>query len=1389
MRVSPIASHAAGEAILSADRMRGNFHRVFGLWLTLSLACWAQGPQKNPVWFNQPQFFALDYGSDFPYQSPLNSVPYTGEIFGTSILETSIPDSELEPIVASWHSQGGLYFFVEDLYAPYDNGSPPANWDSFRMRNLDGAYIDYGGFYGATPVYSLSGPVFRQALLTAALHAVDLGGDGITFDDSTGQLSVILGSPDASGSFDSVTMAAFQAYLQQSFTPSQLLSQFGISDIGNFNYASYIRANSLTTTWNRQPLTGLARQFYLFKRQEELNFLRKLISTTKQYAQQKYGRNFLFAFNDGDDADGYFLNDVMDFEFQEAAYIRGQDHPFRGVDTKAWKGWKSPNVVLPSPMGAGFGPGAAPYLSGPTVNLERVLIADIQAAGGMNVSPIELNLSDGTPEPVDLSVVSLYANFIRNNPQLMTQTTTNAQTLLLQSAPSLLETLGASAEAAPGLGRTDYIGTGRLLLDSGINYDSLFLPDTSYSQLSVLAPGALMPYKVVIAPYSWALDDNQVSVLLAYAQQGGTLIIDGHFANSQPDGTPASRPNVQAIMAVPGAQPYGSGTILITNAQYGIQYRSNKGSVQVPVRAAFTSLLAPYVTPDVVVTQPPAQIHEPGVGAFFYRDVNGHALVHLVNYDYNDSADQFVTKANIQVQVQVGLQQVNAVALRSPDIVGAQSLPFTQNGSTVTVTVPQVYAWDILYFELSTLAPVINSTTPAATLGAVGGNSLTFGVQASEVDGNPLTYTWSVNGQLVANVFTPSYTLQLPVTAGGLYIITVSVTDGARVTENSWTINVKGSHLPMVLFDETNGEVYSIDLATAGTLNPGHTGSVSYAVLAQAIQPLYTTSRLTAGSITPQSLSGVSTLVLAAPTRQLSTEEQLTISTFVQNGGGLIFMTLAGLDNTSINSLLGPWGISIDNTLILSPAGSAFFAFNDASNPALPPYADFQTNHAGSLNISPPAVSLVQTDKTAWKSLSGQPTQQPGDPSGPFTLIGSAQYGSGRVFVVSDSSAFDDGSLCCSGSTPPNIPIFVSGLAWVSAPSNPAPAPPGPPNVSVSSISLSAGKTSFAYTLGGSAPATQAVNISNAGGGTLAWSAASNSPWLTVSPASGMGAGTLTLGINTSGLSAQTYNGGIAITAAGAANSPQTIFVALSVSAPPVFVAGVPNSASYAAGPIAPGELVTIAGSMLGPSRGVPGGVDPSTGKMVTQLAGTSVTFNGVAAPLLYVSATQVNAVVPYEVAGCTQATLKVQFQGTSSPGTSLPCASVAPGLFTLSGSGIGQAAAANQNGALNGPSSPAAAGSYVTVYFTGGGQTNPPGVTGSIVGTSVLKWLTQTATVTVGGVAATVAFDGAAPAFIDGLLQLNIQLSPNTPSGNAQPVVVTVGNVSSPATATLAVQ
>jgi uncharacterized protein (TIGR03437 family) len=91
-------------------------------------------------------------------------------------------------------------------------------------------------------------------------------------------------------------------------------------------------------------------------------------------------------------------------------------------------------------------------------------------------------------------------------------------------------------------------------------------------------------------------------------------------------------------------------------------------------------------------------------------------------------------------------------------------------------------------------------------------------------------------------------------------------------------------------------------------------------------------------------------------------------------------------------------------------------------------------------------------------------------------------------------------------------------------------------------------------------------------------------------------------------------------------------------------------------------------------------------------------------------------------------------------------------------------------------------------VYFTGGGSTNPAGVTGSVTGL-VVKKLTQTAAVTVADQPATVSFAGAAPTFLDGVGQLNIRLADNTPPGPAQPLILTIGINSTPATATIAVR
>ena len=788
------------------------------------------------MWFNKPQFFTYYDGIFFRTDPGLGQVPFTGEMFGVYLFPNSDTNANLQQEVNAWQSRGGVYFFASDLLIRVDS-STPADWDSFRMRTIDGAYLNLGGVYASynTPMYSLSSPVFQATLKAAAMRAVDLGADGMTFDDTIGQLYEIEGDPHSSGSFDTVTMAAFQSYLQQKYSAATLLQQFGIPNIASFNYGAYINANSITETWNSQPFSGLSREFYLFKRQELLNFLLDLVISTKQYALQTYGRNFLFNCNEGDDPQGYFITEMMDLEYAELPEIRGGDHPFAAVDVKAWKGWKNSITVKPAAMDPSWSSTTPPF-AGPTVNLERVLIADEAAAGAMSGATVQLNEALGDPQPVNLSVVSSYANFILSNPQLMSQTTTPASVALIESATSMLGGLFVSpAEPNPWNGPRDYFGTGRLLLDSGITYNSVFLPDTTYSQLPPLTLGTLTPYKVVIAPSAWALDENQVSVLLQYAQQGGILVIFGSFGNSEEDASAANRPQL-AILPQTGAIAYGAGQIVVTQQTFGVTYENGNNVTQLQTLASFQAFLAPYIQPDVTVSGVTGIIHEPGITPFHYLDSNGHALVHLVNYDYNDATDQFYTKTNVTVKIQVGSQPVDAVILRSPDIAGVQSLRFTRSGDTISLTVPEVDSWVVLYFRHSTAAPIVVSSSPAPASGAVGGIAVSFTVQSSDPDGNPLAYIWSVNGQVVATGFYPYYTLQLPQMASGPYTVTVVVTDGSRFTQRTWAVNVAAYHTPRVLFDDSHSEEDTIDPTQASLIDPGDPSTALFGNVNQALQ-------------------------------------------------------------------------------------------------------------------------------------------------------------------------------------------------------------------------------------------------------------------------------------------------------------------------------------------------------------------------------------------------------------------------------------------------------------------------------------------------------------------------------------------------------------------------
>jgi uncharacterized protein (TIGR03437 family) len=204
----------------------------------------------------------------------------------------------------------------------------------------------------------------------------------------------------------------------------------------------------------------------------------------------------------------------------------------------------------------------------------------------------------------------------------------------------------------------------------------------------------------------------------------------------------------------------------------------------------------------------------------------------------------------------------------------------------------------------------------------------------------------------------------------------------------------------------------------------------------------------------------------------------------------------------------------------------------------------------------------------------------------------------------------------------------------------------------------------------------------------------------------------------------------------------------------------------------------------MGPSDLVPLHVTPDA-RLDNALAGTRVLFNGVAAPLLYVSAGQVSAIVPTAVAGSSTADVQVEYNGVRSPTVTVPVLDARPGIFSVDGSGEGQAAIWNEDGTVNSPANPAPRGSVITLYATGGAETanvqdgqildsvlphiNRPVWIFFDLGTSDFPLLPK---------AAQIQYAGGVPKSVAGLLQINFRVPADAvTTGGRVPFLMIIGS------------
>ena len=383
------------------------------------------------------------------------------------------------------------------------------------------------------------------------------------------------------------------------------------------------------------------------------------------------------------------------------------------------------------------------------------------------------------------------------------------------------------------------------------------------------------------------------------------------------------------------------------------------------------------------------------------------------------------------------------------------------------------------------------------------------------------------------------------------------------------------------------------------------------------------------------------------------------------------------------------------------------------------------------------------------------------------------------------------------GSTPATLTVWVPSAILPPGSTNARILVMGPNNELSIPVSLSVPELpspvptpdaiTFDYQLGSPAPAVRAIAVNSTDEPVIFTAAAateSGSRWLTVTPDSGLTPATLTAGVNATQVVPGRHSGLITLTARD--GSTRTVSVTLNVSASMVAPNAMLHAATLAPTVAAPGQIVTITGTGLGPVTGV--AARPSAaGAIETRLGDVRVLFDGVPAPVLYVRNDQINAIVPYALDGRFSTRMQIE-NGT---GFSIPVefkvADSAPGIFTANGLGRGQAAALNSDFTPNSPANPAQRGSVVAVYGTGEGQTELPGQDGRIIATDIRR-PKMPVTATVAGQPAQITYIGSAPGLVSGVFQANIRI-PEDVSPGAVSIGIQVGTAVTQSGVTIAVR
>jgi hypothetical protein len=536
---------------------------------------------------------------------------------------------------------------------------------------------------------SLNHIVWRDHLFQVAKVAVDLGIDGIEFDEPTywwwtGE------------DYSDECLQQFKDYLQTKYTQDELRNKFGINDITTFNYREYLASKGLIDVSEQERLQGsdpLGREYYIFELVSLSQHFKELTTRIKDYAKQKYGKDLIIVVNQ--------------YEMKNADLINCPQVDFfsigSGLNVLYWS----------SDQQSGIKNGPPYYTASPFILLARavnstkqavifidedyihakltptvakIVMSEAYAFGGYYNLPYYSGTVGSAAVYGPNETISEFASFIRRYSDFFKPSINPSDVALFTPYSDLLW------HAVPSFSDPIY-GASQILSDAHIPFNMLFTGDGNVFP-DTLTVEDLKKYKLIYLPHICGLSDRQVNILKDYLNQGGKLLITGgcglfdEMRNMRPSGpfdSLHSNPNVMYIQWESDVW------------EDWIPYSDYKATRNPDMRNQIFNAIKNLLGGNLILeTNASSTV---GINTSFQPE-NNRLLVNFVNYDYHIENDTVTEQDNIHVKLKepAGFNASTAESVYfSPDV-GLEPMPlkYSISGDYIEFTLPRLQTYSIV---------------------------------------------------------------------------------------------------------------------------------------------------------------------------------------------------------------------------------------------------------------------------------------------------------------------------------------------------------------------------------------------------------------------------------------------------------------------------------------------------------------------------------------------------------------------------------------------------------------------------------------------------------------------------------------------------------------------